>query len=71
MDRDGFMLLAMGFTGAKAFQFKMAYIAEFNLIEQQYLYGQNYLTSPTIYPHESAYTGRARQLSDGIAGKIA
>ncbi|MBB5372282.1 phage regulatory protein/antirepressor Ant [Acidocella aromatica] len=33
MDRDGFTLLAMGFTGAEALKFKLAYIAEFNRME--------------------------------------
>lgn len=33
MTRDGFTLLAMGFTGAKALQFKLAYIAAFNEME--------------------------------------
>jgi hypothetical protein len=30
MTRDGFTLLAMGFTGKSALQFKTAYIAQFN-----------------------------------------
>lgn len=34
MNRDGFTLLAMGFTGSKAMTFKMAYINEFNKMEQ-------------------------------------
>lgn len=34
MNRDGFTLLAMGFTGKKALQFKMAYIKAFNKMEQ-------------------------------------
>ncbi|EKN00804.1 MULTISPECIES: Rha family transcriptional regulator [unclassified Acidocella] len=33
MDRDGFTLLAMGFTGAEALRFKLAYIAAFNRME--------------------------------------
>ena len=33
--RDGFMLLAMGFTGKKALQFKLAYIDEFNRMEEK------------------------------------
>ena len=33
MTRDGFTLLAMGFTGKKALQFKTAYIAAFNQME--------------------------------------
>lgn len=35
MTRDGFTFLAMGFTGAKAAQFKEAYIAEFNRMEAE------------------------------------
>jgi hypothetical protein len=34
MTRDGFALLAMGFTGEKALQFKLGYIQEFNRMEQ-------------------------------------
>lgn len=33
MTRDGFTILAMGYTGDKAMQFKEAYIAEFNRME--------------------------------------
>lgn len=35
MNRDGFSLLAMGFTGEKALQFKIAYIVAFNQMEKQ------------------------------------
>ena len=35
MNRDGFTLLAMGFTGDKALQFKLQYIKAFNEMEQQ------------------------------------
>jgi Rha family phage regulatory protein len=35
MNRDGFTLLAMGFTGKKAMQWKMKYIAAFNQMEQK------------------------------------
>lgn len=34
LTRDGFTLLAMGFTGNKAMQFKVAYINRFNEMEQ-------------------------------------
>ena len=34
MNRDGFSLLAMGLTGAKAMQFKVAFIEQFNAMEQ-------------------------------------
>jgi Rha family phage regulatory protein len=33
--RDGFTILAMGFTGKKAMQFKIAYINAFNTMEEQ------------------------------------
>jgi len=33
MDRDGFTLVVMGFTGAKALKFKLAYIEAFNRME--------------------------------------
>ncbi|ARN92917.1 hypothetical protein AZI11_08380 [Levilactobacillus brevis] len=35
MNRDGFTLLAMGFTGDKALQFKLQYIKAFNEMEHQ------------------------------------
>ena len=35
MNRDGFTLLAMGFTGSKALQFKLKYIEAFNEMEKQ------------------------------------
>jgi Rha family phage regulatory protein len=34
LTRDGFVMLAMGFTGSKAMQFKEAYINKFNEMEQ-------------------------------------
>lgn len=34
MNRDGFTLLAMGFTGAKALEFKLKYIDAFNSMEK-------------------------------------
>ena len=35
MDRDAFALLAMGFTGAPAIQWKLKFIAAFNAMEQR------------------------------------
>lgn len=35
MTRDGFTLLAKGFTGKEALQFKLAYIEAFNKMEEQ------------------------------------
>ena len=34
MNRDGFTLLVMGYTGEKAMQFKLAYIKQFNAMEK-------------------------------------
>lgn len=35
IDRDGFALLGMGFTGVKALKFKLKYIAQFNAMEAE------------------------------------
>jgi len=57
--RDGFTILAMGFTGAKAMQFKEAYIAAFNAMEASLC--------------EPSQQDEMRQLMDGAAylrGKV-
>ena len=41
MNRDGFTLLAMGFTGKKALKFKLDYINAFNRMEQIILQREN------------------------------
>lgn len=43
MDRDGFSLLVMGFTGKKALEWKLKYIDAFNKMEEELKSG-NYLT---------------------------
>lgn len=43
MNRDGFTLLAMGFTGKEAMQFKLKYIDAFNQMEAQLKQPQNSL----------------------------
>lgn len=48
MTKDGFAILAMGFTGEKAMQFKEAYIAEFNRMEKQL---KGYKPEPTPQDH--------------------
>lgn len=40
IDKDGFTLLAMGFTGDKALDFKIAYIQAFNRMERTIQEGQ-------------------------------
>lgn len=58
LTRDGFTLLAMGFTGKKALQFKLAYIDEFNRMERA-------LSSATALTEA---TGSAAQLAQ-VAGE--
>ena len=41
MNRDGFSLLAMGFTGKKALEWKLKYIMAFNEMEKQLKEGQS------------------------------
>jgi Rha family phage regulatory protein len=55
--RDGFTLLAMGFTGKRALQFKLAYIDAFNSMEAALLK----MSAPpqaVVDPLESLYAGR-------------
>ena len=47
MNRDGFSLLAMGFTGSKALEWKLKYINAFNEMEQK-LNDPNYLAERLI-----------------------
>lgn len=46
--RDGFTLLAMGFTGKEAMQWKVAYLTAFNKMEQQLLARTTRPTNPAI-----------------------
>lgn len=52
LTRDGFTLLAMGFTGAKAVQFKVAYINAFNRMEQLIRGGGVLTPSPALHSLE-------------------
>ncbi|WP_281983144.1 Rha family transcriptional regulator [Azonexus hydrophilus] len=54
MTKDGFTLLAMGYTGEKAMLFKIAYIAEFNRMAER-LARNDYATAATA---EKAYFQR-------------
>lgn len=51
MNRDGFTLLAMGFTGKKALKFKMDYISAFNAMESE-LKKRASAPTPTLTPAE-------------------
>lgn len=51
MNRDGFTLLAMGFTGKKALKFKMDYITAFNAMEAE-LKKRESASAPVLTPAE-------------------
>lgn len=50
MTRDGFVILAMGFTGEKAMQFKEAYIAAFNAMEKALLEEEEFIAAEDNKP---------------------
>ncbi|PWC95466.1 Rha family transcriptional regulator, partial [Azospirillum sp. TSO5] len=52
MTRDGFTLLAMGFTGAKALAFKIRYIQRFNEMEAALRAGTHQQHNPTSQDDE-------------------
>lgn len=62
MNRDGFTLLAMGFTGKKALKFKLAYIDQFNKMEE-HIKQQLDTTklSPELQMFNQMYTAMANQ----------
>lgn len=51
MDRDGFAILAMGFTGSKAVTWKLDYIAAFNAMEEEI---RRRTAVPAFDPHDAA-----------------
>lgn len=59
MNRDGFTLLAMGFTGKKALKFKLDYIAAFNAMERSL----KEIKTP------QTYTEALRRLADEVEAK--
>mgnify|MGYP003591393121 CR=1 FL=1 len=56
MNRDGFTLLAMGFTGEKALQWKLKYIQAFNEMEEQLKNPQTYQLIRKTYKGEPVMT---------------
>lgn len=62
MDRDGFALLCMGFTGKKALAWKLRYIEAFNAMEAK-------LRQPRALPHVPGDAARlAQALASGAPG---
>lgn len=63
LTRDGFTLLAMGFTGKKALAFKLAYIEAFNRMERELSGGQPTPFAQHLPPAvEKAITDKAFQV---------
>ncbi len=72
MNRDGFSLLAMGFTGKKALEWKIRYIQAFNemerkLKEQENIKNQNWIVTsdsktPDVAPPEVLAQARAKTM---------
>ncbi|OOF79100.1 hypothetical protein BKG96_03290 [Rodentibacter caecimuris] len=62
MTQDGFTLLAMGFTGKKAMQFKEAYITQFNQMK-------NWITTKTKLSHDQHRMNEAIKLHLESTGK--
>lgn len=77
LNRDGFSLLAMGFTGAKALQFKLAYIEAFNEMEDSLRQHPQPLTLPEqIQIIAQGYDGLSKDVEDiknrmGLPGNMA
>ena len=58
MNKDGFTLLVMGFTGSKATKFKLQYIAQFNRMEKE-------VKQPKLSLPQN-YAGALRQLAETV-----
>lgn len=77
LNRDGFSLLAMSFTGTKALQFKLAYIDAFNEMEDNLRQHPRPLSLPEqIQVIAKGYDGLARDVEDiknrmGLPGNMA
>lgn len=67
MNRDGFALLSMGFTGKKALEWKLKYIAAFNEMEEQLLSKPAFVlpdfTNPIIAARAWADECEAKQIA--------
>lgn len=68
--RDGFTLLAMGFTGKKALQFKLGYIEAFNMMEAELLRISAESRTPyTVNPNDTLTAAQAEQLRVALKNK--
>lgn len=65
MNRDGFTLLAMGFTGKKALKFKLEYIAAFNAMEKALKEQQKPMSELEVLVHSAqALLDQSRRLDN-------
>ena len=76
MNRDGFSLLAMGFTGKKALQFKLKYIDAFNQMEKQLQQKKPLSLPEQIQLIAKGYDGLSKDVEDiknrmGLPGNMA
>ncbi len=70
LTRDGFTLLAMGFTGKKALQFKLAYIDAFNTMEAELLRISTESKS-TVLSNKTLTPAQQRSLQEVVGRKAA
>lgn len=68
MNRDGFTLLAMGFTGKKALKFKLGYIAAFNSMENAL---KRYLSSAQMFAMQANINLEYEKRIENIENEIA
>ncbi len=75
MNRDGFSLLAMGFTGSKALEWKLKYVEAFNKMEEEIRerrypnFGSLSPSLQTLIQHELALQEQTRRI-DGVENKV-
>lgn len=76
MNRDGFSLLVMGFSGKRALKFKLKFIEAFNKMEQQLKYGvektpQTYLEAlKELVKKEEARLDAERRARENLDAKL-
>jgi len=70
MTRDGFTIVAFGFTGANAMAFKLAYIQGFNAMEQA-LYGPPDPSMIGPLPAKKLSTGERKEIGQLLHRKVA
>lgn len=70
MNRDGFTLLVMGFTGKKALQFKLDYIEAFNKMEAAIKEGQKKLSGAEYLLHQAQLMVEQERRLSALEGRM-